>query len=113
MKIVIDIPEQALDVLKNEGVDWLDAEHILDAVSKGIPYEEKHQGKWIPVSVQEPDVGGMYLVTGKHVSGHIGIDIARRVSDHVWTFGGEELPCVEIIAWQPLPKPYKEAENEA
>jgi len=46
MKLIIDIPEKALDVLKNDGVDWLGAEHILGAVSKGIPYEERPQGKW-------------------------------------------------------------------
>jgi hypothetical protein len=111
MKIVIDIPEKALDVLKNDGVDWLGAEHILDAVSKGIPYEEKTQGEWSPVSAQEPDVGGLYLVTAKDVSGHIGVDLARRISKDVWTFGGEELPGTEIIAWQPTPEPYKESEE--
>ena len=77
--------------------------------------KEKQIGEWIPISEQEPDIGGMYLVTAKHISGHVGIDIARRISDNVWTFGGEVLKDTEIIAWytQPLPKPYKEVnENE-
>ena len=47
MKIIIDIPEKALNTLNNGGVDWLGAEHILDAVSKGIPYEERPTGQWI------------------------------------------------------------------
>ena len=86
---------------------------IYQAIDMAIKaLEGRPQGEWIPVSVQEPNVGGMYLVTAKDISGHIGIDIARRISVGVWTFGGEELSGVEIIAWQPTPKPYKEAENE-
>lgn len=47
MKLIIDIPKKALSVLKSDGVDWLGAEHILDAVSKGIPYKERPKGEWI------------------------------------------------------------------
>ena len=53
MKIVIDITEKALDVLKNEGVDWLGAEHILDAVSKGIPYEERSHCECVEEIIEE------------------------------------------------------------
>lgn len=43
MKIVIDIPEDAYKVLRSdEGVDWLGAEHILHAVSNGIPLPKGH-----------------------------------------------------------------------
>ena len=42
MKIVIDIPEEAYELLKNEGVDWLGAEHILDAVANGTPLPKGH-----------------------------------------------------------------------
>ena len=42
MKIVIDIPEEAYNLLQNEGVDWLGAEHILDAVANGMPLPKGH-----------------------------------------------------------------------
>lgn len=42
MKIVIDIPEEAYELLNNEGVDWLGAEHILNAVANGIPLPKNH-----------------------------------------------------------------------
>ena len=42
MEIVVNIPKQAYDLLQNEGVDWLGAEHILDAVAKGTPLPEHH-----------------------------------------------------------------------
>lgn len=42
MQIVIDIPEDAYKLLKNEGVDWLGAEHILNAVANGTPLPKGH-----------------------------------------------------------------------
>ena len=39
MQIVIDIPEDAYKLLNNEGVDWLGAEHILNAVANGMPID--------------------------------------------------------------------------
>lgn len=42
MKLIIDIPEETYNLLKTSGVDWLGAEHILDAVSKGTPLPKGH-----------------------------------------------------------------------
>lgn len=42
MQIVIEIPEEAYELLKNKGVDWLGAEHILNAVANGIPLPKGH-----------------------------------------------------------------------
>lgn len=43
MKIIIDIPEEAYKVLQSdEGVDWLGAEHILQAVANGTPLPKGH-----------------------------------------------------------------------
>lgn len=39
MKLIIDIPEGAYELLKNGGVDWLGAEHILNAVANGKPLD--------------------------------------------------------------------------
>lgn len=109
MKVIIDLPYYAYMLLKNQ----IKLDNIAEKIiANGKPYEERPTGEWIPVSVQEPDVGGIYFVTAKNVSGYIGTDIARRLSDDVWTFGGEELSGTEIIAWMPLPEPYKETENE-
>ena len=35
MKLIIDIPEEAYDLLRKDGVDWLGAEHILNSVANG------------------------------------------------------------------------------
>ena len=42
MQIVIDIPKKAYELLQNDGVDWLGAEHILDAVANGTPLPKGH-----------------------------------------------------------------------
>ncbi len=42
IELVIKIPEEAYKLLKNEGVDWLGAEHILNAVANGIPLPKGH-----------------------------------------------------------------------
>lgn len=35
IELVIKIPEEAYNLLKGDGVDWLGAEHILSCVEKG------------------------------------------------------------------------------
>ena len=40
IKLVIEIPKKALELLNTTGVDWLDAEHILSAVAHGIPLDD-------------------------------------------------------------------------
>lgn len=45
MRIIINIPEEAYKLLQNEGVDWLGAEHILNAVANGKPLKT---GYWLP-----------------------------------------------------------------
>ncbi len=42
IELVIKIPEEAYQLLKNEGVDWLGAEHILNAVANGTPLPKGH-----------------------------------------------------------------------
>ena len=42
IEVVIKIPEEAYNILKNNGVDWLGAEHILDRVAKGTQLPKGH-----------------------------------------------------------------------
>lgn len=41
-EIVIKIPDKAYDVLTSSGVDWLGAEHILNAVANGKVLPKGH-----------------------------------------------------------------------
>lgn len=43
IEIVIKIPEAAYKILKSDkGIDWLGAEHILNAVANGTPLPKGH-----------------------------------------------------------------------
>lgn len=43
VELVVKIPKEAYELLKNDGVDWLGAEHILNAVANGTPLPRGHQ----------------------------------------------------------------------
>ena len=42
MQVVIEIPEEAYNLLKGDGVDWLGAEHILSCVAEGKVLPKGH-----------------------------------------------------------------------
>ena len=44
IELVVKIPKEAYKLLKNEGVDWLGAEHILNAAAKGTLLPKGHGG---------------------------------------------------------------------
>ena len=61
MKLIINIPIEAFELLNTTGVDWLDAEHILSAVANGIPLDDvkaefvnSYPKNW----AGEPELGG-------------------------------------------------------
>lgn len=48
MKLIINIPEQAYNLLNSdEQIDWLGAETLLECIARGTPYEERPVGHWI------------------------------------------------------------------
>ena len=84
-----------------------------DGDSNSCPYaEERPHGEWIPVSERLPDEETDVLIC--NLNGDVTISrgsYSTEMKDVFiwytsgWTFG-------KVIAWMPLPEPYKEAENE-
>ena len=86
--------------------------------------------KWVPVSEKLPDEEGYYMCTVKDPSLleelvvlelYYGHPIAPNAYDKTYCFGdyafGEKWPngmdnIEEVIAWMPLPEPYKEGEDD-
>lgn len=63
--------------------------------------ELMNKSRWIPVSERLPEKEGLYLVSVKN-------EHDRRYSKTCWFHGnGNWFARQDVIAWQPLPEPYK------
>lgn len=86
-------------------------EYDVETYNEAVEYAIKalEEKIWIPVSERLPDKSGRYLITIRE-----GIwTYKKRKID---TFDFETDNCEEmirsVIAWQPLPEPYKEGDKE-
>jgi hypothetical protein len=66
---------------------------------------------WISVSERLPSGSGKYLVTAKNITGWWILDNNVFVCDYAYdTFIFQGWEDNEVIAWMPLPSPFKEGE---
>ena len=83
-------------------------EYRLEGMIKAqdIVLAQPQVGGWIPVSERPPKETGNYLVTSKGSTW-----VANWFNGTWW---GIEKKCrwTDVEAWQPLPEPYKESEEE-
>lgn len=80
----------------------------LDGLREAIEaLKERPHGEWIPCSERLPEKNGVYLVTGEN--GHVFEYDYSDFTTHneKWSYCRNE-----IVAWMPLPEPYKK-EGEA
>lgn len=85
---------------------WLEQDNKLRTIEIDAAYEcGKHANKWIPVSERLPEETGTYMTTIDY--GENGLVTGQRYYYGIGLKWNDE--CV--IAWQPLPQPYK-AESE-
>lgn len=67
-------------------------------------------GEWVPYSEQLPEAGKRYLVTAVWKDGDFettAVYDAVYGSDGIWHVKDYAPAPYEVIAWQPLPEPYK------
>ena len=89
---------------------------------RNLPAIEPRRGRWIPVTERLPEENGMYLVTmtEKAKAEELGFDLDEiEVSKMRYNSNGWQLPRHipswinevvkdEVIAWMPVPEPYRE-----
>ena len=82
---------------------------IKDKIRKAL--SERPQGKWIPVDERLPEERGMYLVTEKEFAiddrNHRGKFKVKTEQVEFHDGKWNRAKFYEVVAWQPLPEPYK------
>lgn len=90
---------------------------FLEKVMRIVPPAYRERGRWIPCNERLPEIGDAYIVTGIQKDAHekewhYFVDVASSHGDYIddywdtfndWIEGQE----THIVAWMPLPKPYK------
>lgn len=98
--------QRAIDMVAKKCQDDADI-HIICEMAKlyleGVRPMVKPKQEWIPCSERLPEKNGVYLVTGEN--GHVFEYDYSDFTTHneKWSFMG-----INVIAWMPLPDPYRE-----
>lgn len=90
------------------------ADILVKAIKNGTPLDDvkaENKGEWIPVTERLPEVNQNVLATTRWRE----VTIAERlnIGPDYWFIheGNTNAHTEDIVAWQPLPEPYK-AESE-
>ena len=109
--------ERAIELLKNFNqndepncMGYWDCDECVEALYMAIEALQQ-EPKWIPVSERLPEEGLTVLILAEN--GHI--EFGQR-DENKWEWLAESLSdywteAEEVIAWQPLPEPYEEADE--
>ena len=102
--------EEALEILTKERVKRRNASdgyptRYTEAL--GMAIKALEQTRWIPVSERLPEKDEVVLITNKWHE----VDKALYIGDEMFDIIINYLQKEEVIAWMPLPQPYK-AESE-
>lgn len=96
-------------------------------ILKELPPATPQEPRWIPISEKTPDKGGEYLLWGKideseeenycfigdyHEFDEVfGVEISKYDSKTLGFIDTEIEEYYSVVAWMPLPKPYREVEE--
>ena len=79
-------------------------------IAKEVVQEEadEHKGGWIPCSERLPEDDSICIVTVEYPNNKTVVDYGWFDRKNVcWFVGMQEFRTSNILAWQPLPQPYK------
>lgn len=113
----IDNIEEILTTMKDENSYNYETQQIepayarRDFEAKELAIKALESQSWIPVSERLPEEDGDYLVTTKWIGSYSG-DVYIETHVAYYRKKPKEWDCVDIIAWMPLPLPFKESEDK-
>lgn len=98
IELVIKMPEEAYNLLKTSGVDWLGAEHILNAVANGTPLDT-HDEEIIATTVESIWGKPPYTEVLDKIRAEIEEQVLERLLDNGddWFTADKVDECLEII----------------
>lgn len=82
-------------------------------IAKEIVQEvsEEYNGGWVPCSERLPEDDSICMVTVEYPNNETVVDYGWFDRKNVcWFVGMQEFRTSNILAWQPLPEPYKESD---
>lgn len=90
-----------------------ECEHYISEPEVENIIRKRAETEWIPCSERLPeDTARPVLISGRHKTvGIYAVDIARYNGD-MWQYDGFTFPDCEVLAWMPLPEPYKGGDEE-
>ena len=107
---------KALNSLHSKILKSKFAEEVTEAEIEALVEAKEHKGGWIPCSERLPEEDGVYIISLKEYSGLICCAVAYLTLNHPkwkwWDLENEYEYYEAVIAWQPLPEPYKECEKQ-
>lgn len=84
------------------------AEALVSDAIKSLPSAEPKTAGWIPCSERLPEYREVVLIT--NYKGNVRYGQFRGTREKYWYWKGNTLE--EVIAWMPLPEPYKGGDTE-
>lgn len=91
-------------------IDPFEVPGALEAVKDALRFAEP---RWIPATERLPEEHGIYLVTAtgeEHGKKYKRVEIGQWLGDTFWIGWYESKK--KILAWMPLPQPWKGADDE-
>ena len=104
--------DKTRDTVYDEVMTYLNTPiEIVNQVAEEYGTDINVGSKWIPCSEEMPPLNKRVLLTVYVEGGNFNIEIAEYFGDYDWLFDDEFYSVAsvkwEVLAWQPLPAPYK------
>ena len=109
---------EKLEELQNNLLSQTEGDAVLQVgVINGVMYSrkivqevaEEYNGGWIPCSERLPEDDSICIVTVEYPNNKTMVDYGWFDRKNVcWFVGMQEFRTSNILAWQPLPEPFKE-----